>query len=186
MWQWALCTGLRTVSLLQIKLKAFQGLRHCGSEAQTLDIGAKGGKTVTVSVHQELRCATEHYVAVDRVMAAGLSPPKSSDPSLFLNLLGRPVTGKSYYRALKQAGRRLKITVHPHQARTTFATHVRDKLEALNRAGREIDAIKVVQSLLAHADARTTEQYLESIDVPSLDVLAVLDELCKTALDASA
>jgi integrase len=59
---------------------------------------------------------------------------------------------------------------------------MRDKLEAMNEAGGNLDAVKVVQSLLAHADARTTEQYLESIDVPSLDVLQILDELARAAL----
>jgi integrase len=59
---------------------------------------------------------------------------------------------------------------------------VRDKLEQLARRGTEFDAVKIVQSLLAHADARTTEQYLESIDVPSIDVLRILDELSDIAL----
>jgi hypothetical protein len=50
----------------------------------------------------------------------------------------------------------------------------------MNYAGANLDAVKVVQSLLAHADARTTEQYLESIDIPSLDVLQVLDAFART------
>jgi hypothetical protein len=46
--------------------------------------------------------------------------------------------------------------------------------------------VKIVQALLAHADARTTEQYLESIDVPSVDILRILDELSGVALDVAA
>jgi integrase len=141
MWQWALCTGLRTISLVQMELPAFESLQRYSGTAQTLDIRAKGGKVVTVHVPQELRRATERYIDVDRVMAAALGRPKSPSLSLFLNLHGRPVTGKSYYRALKRAGRRLKITAHPHQARTTFATYIRDKLQRLNCEGREIDAV---------------------------------------------
>lgn len=178
MWQWALCTGLRTVSLVQIDLKAFESMVECASDPQTLDVVAKGGKVVTVSVPTGLRNLTELYIAIDRVMAAAAAETPLPQSTLFLNSDGRPVTSKGYYRALKRAGRRLKIRVRPHQARTTFATYVRDKLEALNRRGQQIDAVKVVQCLLAHSDARTTEEYLESIDVPSLDVLAILDELC--------
>lgn len=71
------------------------------------------------------------------------------------------------------------LAARPHQARSTFATRVRDKLARLTRGGAELDVVKIVQALLAHADARTTEQYLESIDV-----LRVLDELSGMALDA--
>jgi integrase len=182
MWQWALCTGLRTVSLVQIGLDAFQKLSRSGGE--TLEIGAKGGRLVSVTVPTALREATERYIATGRVIAAVLTPVKPQVQALFLNRWGRPVTSKAYYRALKRAARRLKITAHPHQARTTFATHVRNRLEKLGREGLEVDPIKVVQSLLAHADARTTERYLESIDVPSVDVLTVLDELCRTTVGA--
>jgi integrase len=101
---------------------------------------------------------------------------------LFINTQGRPVTGKGYYRAFSRASAAAGLRARPHQARSTFATRVRDKLEQVCTAGAEIDVVKVVQALLAHADACTTEQYLESIDVPSLDVLRILDELAGTAL----
>ena len=181
MWQWALCTGLRTCSLVQIGLKVFGDLRQHSNWAQTINLGAKGGKVVSVHVPAELIAATDRYVSVERALVAGRRG-RTAVPSLFLNAHGRPVTGKTYYRALKRAGARTKIPVRPHQARTTFATYVRDKLEAMNDAGSNLDPIKIVQALLAHADARTTEQYLESIDVPSLDVLHVLDELARTAV----
>ncbi len=178
MWQWALCTGLRTCSLIRIKLKAFEIGVGGHTAGQTMDFTAKGGKVVSIHVPAGLLDATCRYISVDRMLAVGNR--RSSDDALFLNAAGRPVTAKGYYRAVKRASARLGIAARPHQARTTFATHVRDRLELMSTAGRQIDAVKVVQSLLAHADARTTEQYLESIDVPSLDVLQVLDELART------
>jgi len=184
MWQWALCTGLRTCSLVRITLKAFEELTRHSRWGQTIDLMAKGGKIVSVHVPAELVAATTRYASVERVLVAGRRGPSAAE-SLFLNAHGRPVTSKGFYRALKRASARLKIPAHPHQARTTFASYVRDKLEAMNEAGGNLDAVKVVQYLLAHADARTTEQYLESIDVPSLDVLQVLDELARTALSAT-
>jgi hypothetical protein len=47
----------------------------------------------------------------------------------------------------------VKVSARPHQARTTFATYVRDKLEAMNYEGANLDAVKIVQSLLAHVAA---------------------------------
>lgn len=184
MWQWALCTGLRTCSLVRIKLKAFQDHTRRRAGGQTMDLIAKGGRMVSVHVPAELIEATDRYINVDRLMVAGHQ--RSADELLFLNAAGRAVTAKGYYRAVKRASTRLGITVRPHQARTTFATHVRDRLELLNSAGRALDPIKIVQSLLAHADARTTEQYLDSIDVPSLDVLHVLEELAAATRVAGA
>jgi integrase len=177
-WQWALCTGLRTCSLTRIELQAFQTLNQRSRWGQTIDLIAKGGKIVSVHVPAALIAATARYVAVDRVLVAARRGRPA--PSLFLNAHGGPVTGKAFYRALKRAGARVKVSARPHQARTTFATYVRDKLEAMNYVGANLDAVKVVQSLLAHADARTTEQYLESIDIPSLDVLQVLDSFART------
>jgi AICAR transformylase/IMP cyclohydrolase PurH len=84
-----------------------------------------------------------------------------------------------------EAAARLRIHAFPHQARTTFATFVRDRLERANAAGRQLDPVKIVQSLLAHADAATTEAYLDSIDVPSLDVLRILDDLALRATQRS-
>lgn len=182
MWQWALCTGLRTSSLLRLGLAAFEAL--AGSEP-TLSVTAKGGKLVTVHVPQALRDATERYIEVDRRLAMSRRPATANDAALFLNRTGRPVTAKAYYRALRRAAARLRIRAFPHQARTTFATFVRDRLERANAAGRQLDPVKIVQSLLAHADAATTEAYLDSIDVPSLDVLQILDDLALRATQST-
>jgi len=179
-WQWALCTGLRTCSLVRITLRSIYGLRQRAPTDRTIDVLAKGGRMVSAHVPEALLRATEMYIDTDRVLAAGRRA-EHNEEALFLNCYGRPLSSKAFYRALKRACRRLQFTSHPHQARTSFATYVRDGLEALNRKGHQVDAVKVVQSLLAHADARTTEQYLESIDVPSLDVLAVLEQLANSA-----
>lgn len=177
MWQWALCTGLRTGSLLRLRLSAFQALASSAGSDPMLSVLAKGGKLVTVHVPQALRDATQRYIEVDRRLAASRRSSPANDAALFLNRTGRPVTAKAYYRAVRRAAARLRIRAFPHQARTTFATFVRDRLEKLSAAGHQVDAVKIVQSLLAHADAATTEAYLDSIDVPSLDVLRILDEL---------
>lgn len=177
MWQWSLCTGLRTSSLLRIKFSAFEALKGSARSDSILSVIAKGGRLVTVHVPEALREATDRYVEVDRRLAASRASLHTRDPALFLNCTGRPVTSKGYYRAVRRAAARLQIRAFPHQARTTFATFVRDRLERLIATGQQLDSVKIVQSLLAHADAATTEAYLESIDVPSMDVLQILEEL---------
>jgi integrase len=182
--QWALCTGLRTASLVSIPLGDFLSLLRSRSSPRLMQVRAKGGKTVSVHVPQQLLEATVRYVEIERVLSAR-SGVRGKAATLFLNSRGRPVTSKSYYRAFCRAREAVGLAARPHQARSTFATRVRDKLERLARGGAELDVVKIVQALLAHADARTTEQYLESIDVPSIDVLGVLDELSDMALDAA-
>jgi integrase len=146
-----------------------------------MQVRAKGGKSVSVHVPQQLVEATARYIEIERVLSAGFGR-RAKAATLFINSCGRSVTGKAYYRAFCRARQALGLSARPHQARSTFATRVRDKLERLARGGTELDAVKIVQALLAHADARTTEQYLESIDVPSIDVLRILDELSGMAL----
>ena len=174
-YQWQLCTGLRIGSVVHITLAAFKGTQAKRFQPP-LSVVAKGGKVASVHVPVALRLATLVYIAVDRELALARSGAKT-DELLFLNTLGRPVTAKGFYRALRKRAQRLGIRTHPHQSRTTFATYIRDKLEQMEHEGRALDSVKIVQSLLDHATAETTERYLESIDVPSVDVLRVLEEL---------
>jgi integrase len=179
--QWALCTGLRTASLLSIPLSDFLSLLRNRTSPRLMQVCAKGGKLVSVHVPPQLIEATVRYIEIERVLCERFARGRKAT-TLFINSRGRPVSSKTYYRAFCRARKAVALAARPHQARSTFATRVRDKLEQLARRGTELDAVKIVQSLLAHADARTTEQYLESIDVPSIDVLRILDELSGIAL----
>jgi integrase len=180
--QWALCTGLRTASLVSIPLGDFLALLKNRALPRLMQVRAKGGKLVSVHVPPQLIEATVRYIEIERVLSERFARGRKP-ATLFINSRGRPVSGKAYYRAFCRARQAVAVAARPHQARSTFATRVRDKLEQVALRGMELDAVKIVQSLLAHADARTTEQYLESIDVPSIDVLRILDELSGTALD---
>ena len=179
-WQWQLCTGLRVGSVVRLKLSTIK--RKKGMFAPQLSVPAKGGKVATVHVPAALWDATARYIDVDRELALSWRADVHDD-ALFLTRRGRPVSAKGFYRSLRRAAARLGIRTHPHQARTTFATYVRDKLEQRAQERRSpLDAVKVVQALLDHASAETTEVYLESIDVPSIDVLEILDQLADSAL----
>jgi integrase len=179
--QWALCTGLRTASIVSIPLTDFVNLLHSQASSRRMEVRAKGGKCVSVHLPPQLIEATTRYIEIERVLSAQVNR-RSKAATLFINSRGRPVTGKAYYRAFCRSRKAIGVAARPHQARSTFATRVRDKLERLSRSGTELDPVKIVQALLAHADARTTEQYLESIDVPSIDILRILDDLSGVAL----
>lgn len=58
---------------------------------------------------------------------------------------------------------KLGLKVNPHMARHTFAANMESRLEAMARKGANINPIKIVQHLLAHNSAQTTELYLASV-----------------------
>jgi integrase/recombinase XerD len=70
---------------------------------------------------------------------------------LFIGHTGRPLTRQAFWKTLKQLARLAGIdsSLHPHMLRHTFATD-------LLKSGMNL---RVLQSLLGHADLQTTEVY---------------------------
>lgn len=83
MFQWALCTGLRTASLVSMRLDDFVTLLRARSQ-RLMRVRAKGGKTIQVQMPQALIEVTARYVEIERVLCA--RPDRDRLPSaLFLN-----------------------------------------------------------------------------------------------------
>jgi integrase len=175
-WQWMLCTGLRSSSVLALTLAQGKGLAKSSLDPH-VTVPSKGSKEVTVYVPVTLREATQSYLDVVRPLLKRRRGAHNADSALFLNSLGNPLKRSAFYRAFSRATTKLKVKAHPHQARSTFASRVRQLLEQLREQRPDIDPVKVVQSLLGHSDVRTTEDYLESIDVPSVEILQLLEAL---------
>jgi len=171
---WGLSTGLRISTLLSIKLSAYYAAKGVG-ESGFIGVSTKGGKQQTVYVPKHLTEATDKYISIDRRIRElrGGGIPNSY---LFLNHNGKEVTRGCYYAAYKRACKHLRLNSHPHQARTTFATFIEKKLREYGKAN-SLDHVKIVQGLLGHSSAATTELYLESLQVQNFDVLTIIDSV---------
>jgi site-specific recombinase XerD len=146
-------TAVRDRALLEVMYGA--GVRV--SEAAALDIEqcdighmsllvrGKGSKERVVVIGEPAREALERYLLTGRRSARSTGP-------LFLNRAG----GRLSHRAIQLIVRKYALKagidarVHPHLLRHTFATHLLD-------GGAEL---RVVQELMGHASANTTQIYL--------------------------
>lgn len=107
----------------------------------------KGGKERVVPLGRFARAALEAYLASERPRLLRGRP----SPFVFLGPRGRPLTRQAVWKLVRRRalaaglGRR----VSPHTLRHTFATHL---------LGGGAD-LRIVQTLLGHADIATTQVY---------------------------
>lgn len=111
---------------------------------------AKGGREAYLPIDPVLEALMERWKPVRRQYAAGR-------PHLLTTLKGGPISRHYAFQMVGRYARRAGIDrqVGPHCLRHTFAT------------GLLADgfSIREVQSLMRHADIRTTALYLEIVDV---------------------
>lgn len=149
--------GQRNRALLELLYGA--GLRV--SEAAALDVGdldlanlqvrvlGKGDKTRISLFGEPARLAITRYLDEGRIALA--SAQGHVEPALFLGNAGRRLSVRAMQDVVRRAGLQAAISerVHPHLLRHTFATHM-----------LEGDAdLRIVQQLLGHASADTTQVY---------------------------
>lgn len=173
--KWALATGLRTSSIINLNLSEVNDLLEASS-GRFMSVLVKGGKYHRVYVPQDLAAETSAYIEVERKLSE-----RRGDlfGKLFLNSRGSPLTAKAYYSAYKRACVLIRVKSHPHQARTTFATFMHRRLGFVS-AELGLDNVKIIQGLLGHASSVTTEQYLERIATGNPDVLEILEQHSKS------
>ena len=147
--------GLRDRALLELLYAC--GLRvseAVGLRGSQLDLGAgfvtvlgKGGKERVVPLGRPARAALEVYLTQERPRSLAGRP----SPFVFVGPRGKPLTRQAVWKLVRRRalaaglGRR----VSPHVLRHTFATHL---------LGGGAD-LRVVQTLLGHADITTTQVY---------------------------
>jgi integrase/recombinase XerD len=116
-------------------------------EAGYLRVIGKGDKERVVPIGQAARDAVVAYVVGERVaMLKG-----RTSPFLFVGPGGRPLSRQSLWKLTKKRARAAGVgtEVSPHTLRHSFATHL---------LGGGAD-LRVVQTLLGHADVGTTQIY---------------------------
>jgi integrase/recombinase XerD len=134
-------SGLRISELLDLRLDRFN------TEEAFLVVTGKGDKERVVPVGRKALASMDAYLEKAR---PALEKGQGS-PHVFLSRMGRRMTRQGFWKIIKkyalQAG--IRRTIKPHTLRHSFATH-------LLAGGADL---RVVQTLLGHADISTTQIY---------------------------
>ena len=132
--------GVRLSEVVRLDLK------NVDLSERTLLVRGKGNKERMVLIGAPAEQALRRYLADGRPRLVG-----SEDSALFLNRDGGRLSGRSVQQIVRRHALRtgLDERVHPHLLRHSFATHLLD-------GGAEL---RVVQDLLGHASASTTQIY---------------------------
>ena len=147
--------GLRDRALLELLyacgLRVSEAVALRGSQVDLatgfVTVLGKGGKERVVPLGRPARAALEAYLERERPQLLDGRP----SPCVFLGPRGRPLTRQAVWTLVRRRalaaglGRR----VSPHVVRHTFATHL---------LGGGAD-LRIVQTLLGHADIATTQVY---------------------------
>lgn len=126
--------GLRSQEVCDLRLS------DVDTEGSYLLVRGKGEKQRLVPFCPEVAISLREWLA--------LRPPASAD-TVLVSVTGRALLTSDVRRIVAEVGRRIGLTVAPHQLRHSYATH-------LLEGGADLRAI---QSLLGHARITTTERY---------------------------
>jgi integrase/recombinase XerD len=134
-------TGLRVSELCGLRLSQLY------LDASFVRCTGKGSKERIVPFGPKARAALMHYLTVARPKLVKHRPSEA----VFVNRSATPLSRQAVWKLLRRYARSagLKPEIYPHLLRHSFATH-------LLAGGADL---KVVQSLLGHADLVTTEIY---------------------------
>lgn len=153
--------GLRDRAILELLYGG--GLRISelvGLDVKSIDLGegsaiihGKGAKERVALFGEPAMQAVERYLESGRpqILAAIQSPRLKTQNGLFLNRFGGRLTARSVQTLIKRHALAAGIAadVHPHLLRHSFATHLLD-------GGADL---RIVQDLLGHSSANTTQIY---------------------------
>jgi len=116
-------------------------------EAGFVTVMGKGGKERVVPIGRPARSALEAYLTRERPRLLHGRP----SPFVFLGPRGRPLTRQAVWKLVRRRALAAGVgeRVSPHTLRHTFATH-------LLEGGADL---RIVQTLLGHADISTTQIY---------------------------
>jgi len=130
-------SGLRLSELVNLKLPDID-LRE-----QTLRITGKGNKTRLVPFGTNARTRLDAWLNLRANFI------KEEHTFVFIGKSGKPLTPRAVEHRFTRWGLKHGLTIHPHQLRHSFATHL------LQSSGD----LRAVQELLGHSDISTTQIY---------------------------
>lgn len=179
--------GLRDRAMLELLYGG--GLRI--SELVSLDMGkvdlgegeaiihGKGSKERVALFGEPAMQALERYLESGRPLlhaAASGRVGRQTTPALFLNKFGQRLTARSVQSFIKRhaAAAGIAADIHPHLLRHSFATHLLD-------GGADL---RIVQDLLGHSSANTTQIYTHVSQARQAQVSAAAwEKLAEQALE---
>lgn len=147
-------------------------LRHLDLEERTLLVRGKGNKERIVLLGSQAEKAVRRYLAKGRPRLA-----TGAEAALFVNRDGKRLSGRSIEKIVRQHALKagLDQRVWPHLLRHSFATHLLD-------GGADL---RVVQDLLGHASAQTTQIYTHVTEERQRDKLERAREALAAATRAN-
>ncbi len=134
-------SGLRVSELVALAVS------QADLNAGVLRVVGKGAKERVVPMGQTARDQLADYLEHVRPILLKGRPSRA----LFVSRRGKMLTRQAFWKLLRQRARRAEITtsISPHMLRHSFATHMLE-------GGADL---RVVQTLLGHADIATTQIY---------------------------
>jgi integrase/recombinase XerD len=134
-------SGLRLNELTSARLE------NLSLPERVIRVIGKGNKTRLIPVNHAATRAIEEYLAMERDKLA----KRSTAPEIFLSDLGNRISNQAVWRTVKEIGIQtgIKKRIYPHLLRHAMATH-------LLMGGADL---RVIQSLLGHANLSTTQVY---------------------------
>ncbi|MFB6262760.1 MAG: site-specific tyrosine recombinase XerD [Bradymonadaceae bacterium] len=138
-------TGLRVTELVELQLG------DVDLNGGYVEVVGKGDKQRIVPLGEKAVEALEAYLDSGRPELLENQGGPGSTPYVFVTRRGSSITRQGFWKNLKRYGRVAGIddSISPHKLRHSFATHLLER-------GADL---RVVQSLLGHADIATTEIY---------------------------
>ncbi|HUR35835.1 MAG TPA: site-specific tyrosine recombinase XerD [Vicinamibacterales bacterium] len=144
-------TGMRVSELINVRASDL----HLDEEYLTC-VG-KGNKERLIPLGAQAAEWVRRYQQAGRPALAARARQKTrSEPHLFLNARGRPLSRVGFWKLLTGYGRRagIRASISPHVLRHSFATHLLER-------GADLRAI---QMMLGHADLSTTQIYTHVLE----------------------
>ncbi len=135
-------SGLRANETTTISLSDIMQEQRC------LRVFGKGSKVRLVPVGEPAWIALQDYLTTTRPQL--VTPDRKDKGRVFISISGRPLSRMTVWKVVKRYSQEAGLRdVHPHTLRHSFATH-------LLSGGADL---RVVQTLLGHADIATTQIY---------------------------